>query len=158
MKWQFEFNVSSPFFVTGDEEYLILGCDGLWDTIAPKDVVPIVQEHLAKGGARSEVAKLLVQSAIDHGSTDNVTVVIVYLDCHMKDVKKSGGQEETKPGGDESVDKGETKCVTENEGWEKAEMFRRILLLLMDGLSRFRGLISKVTVAMHASLRLPFQM
>lgn len=88
----------------------------MWDTIAPKDVVPIVQKHLTDGGARSEVAKLLVRSAIEHGSTDNVTVVIVYLDCHMKDVKKSEEQENTKPGGDESADKQETKSATENEG------------------------------------------
>lgn len=67
---------------TGDEEYLILGCDGLWDTIAAPDVISMVQEYLAKGEARSQIARFLVDRAIEHGSTDNVTVVVVFLDCH----------------------------------------------------------------------------
>lgn len=70
------------FDLEGDEEYLILGCDGLWDTIAPPDVIKMVQEYLAKGEARSQVARFLVDRAIEHGSTDNVTVVVVFLDCH----------------------------------------------------------------------------
>ena len=68
--------------IIGDEEYLILACDGLWDTIQPPDVIAMVQEHLASGAARSQVAKFLVERAISHGSTDNITVIVVFLDCH----------------------------------------------------------------------------
>lgn len=42
----------------------------------------MVQEHLASGGSRSSVAKFLVDGAIAHGSTDNVSVIVVFLDCH----------------------------------------------------------------------------
>lgn len=88
---------------------MILGCDGLWDTIAPPDVIKIVQEHLTKGGARSEVAKLLVQQAIEQGSTDNVTVVIVFLDSH----RKEGSYTETKEPAEETnpvPDERDVKC------------------------------------------------
>lgn len=76
-------------YVPGDEEYLILGCDGLWDTIEPPIVIEMVQKHLGNGGARSEVAKLLVDQAIAHGSTDNVTVIVVFLDNHTPVCEKS---------------------------------------------------------------------
>ena len=91
-------------FVLGDEEYLILACDGLWDTIQPPNVIEMVQEHLASGGARSQVAKFLVERAIAHGSTDNVTVVVVFLDSHRT------SSEEKAP---------ETHDVTEKTGDEK---------------------------------------
>lgn len=89
---------TAEFDLEGDEEYLILGCDGLWDTIAAPDVISIVQEYLGKGGARSKVAKLLVHSAIEHGSTDNITVVVVFLDCHRNQVNQAGeATENTNP-------------------------------------------------------------
>ena len=75
--------------ILGDEEYLILGCDGLWDTIQAPDVIEIVQEHLKGGGPRSQVAKLLVERAIAHGSTDNVTVIVAFLDCHRSSRKEA---------------------------------------------------------------------
>ena len=81
------------FDLEGDEEYLILACDGLWDTIQPPNVIEMVQEHLASGGARSQVAKFLVERAIAHGSTDNVTVVVVFLDCHRTCSQEETGEE-----------------------------------------------------------------
>ncbi|CAB4020612.1 phosphatase 1E [Paramuricea clavata] len=93
------------FDLEGDEEYLILGCDGLWDTIQPPNVIEMVQEHLAGGGARSQVAKFLVERAIAHGSTDNITVVVVFLDCHRteKDPETSMDVGEVEGTGDEKV-------------------------------------------------------
>jgi protein phosphatase 1E len=105
--------------IVGDEEYLILGCDGLWDTIQPPNVIEMVQEHLSSGGPRSQVAKFLVERAIAHGSTDNVTVVVVFLDCHRTASEKEPtmavdeGTEEEKAG--EAV-----KDTTKETGDEKA--------------------------------------
>ena len=78
----------------------------------------------------------------------------------MKDVKKSEEQENTKPDGDESADKQETKSATENEGWEKAEMFRRILLLLMDGILKISRSYIEWSDSCNAcySLQFSFQM
>ena len=82
-----------------------MACDGLWDTIPPPDVIAMVQEHLANGGARSQVARFLVGRAIEHGSTDNVSVVVVFLDCHRTHV--------------EPMDKGAPESVVEETGDEK---------------------------------------
>lgn len=71
---------------TGDEDFLILACDGLWDVIKPVEAVDLVIQLLAEGGERSSVAKLLVDSAKTGGSNDNISVVVVFLDSHKKDV------------------------------------------------------------------------
>lgn len=73
-------------FLTGDEDFLILACDGLWDVVKPEEAVQCVVQYLANGGERSSVAKLLVDSAKNGGSNDNISVVVVFLDAHKRDV------------------------------------------------------------------------
>lgn len=70
--------------LTGDEDFLILACDGLWDVVKPYEAVEFVYQYCAKGGERSSVAKLLVDSAKNGGSNDNISVVVVFLDAHKK--------------------------------------------------------------------------
>lgn len=70
----------------GDEDFLILACDGLWDVIKPSEAVNAVCQYLAEGGDRASVAKCLVDGAKDAGSNDNISVVVVFLDSHKKDV------------------------------------------------------------------------
>lgn len=73
-------------FLTGDEDFLILACDGLWDVVKPDEAVEFVFQYLAEGGERSSVAQLLVNSAKSAGSNDNISVVVVFLDAHKKNV------------------------------------------------------------------------
>ncbi|XP_062621083.1 protein phosphatase 1E-like [Saccostrea cucullata] len=64
----------------GTEDYIILACDGMWDGISQNDVPKIVYDHLQKtNGDKASVAKMLVELAKQNGSTDNITVVIVFL-------------------------------------------------------------------------------
>ena len=72
-------------FLTGDEDFLILACDGLWDVVKTEEAVECVVQYLANGGERSSVAKFLVDSAKNGGSNDNISVVVVFLDAHKKD-------------------------------------------------------------------------
>lgn len=73
------------FIFEGDEDFLILACDGLWDVVKPPEAVECVTEHLAEGGQRCSVAEVLVDRAKSSGSNDNITVVVVFLDAHKKD-------------------------------------------------------------------------
>lgn len=65
----------------------------------------MVQEYLASGGARSNVPSFLAERAIEHGSTDNITVIVVFLDCHrpsVSDVAPENSTDNTDQGtGDE---------------------------------------------------------
>ena len=68
-----------------NDKFMILACDGLWDVFDNQDAVNIVLDlcYDIKTGKRKEckinVAKRLADLAIEKGSTDNVTVTVVFL-------------------------------------------------------------------------------
>ena len=68
----------------GDEEFLILACDGLWDVVDPQAAVDNVHNNLVSG-TRHMAAEKLVELAVSLGSMDNVTVMVVYFDCFNAD-------------------------------------------------------------------------
>uniref|UniRef100_A0A3Q3XA17 Protein phosphatase 1E n=1 Tax=Mola mola TaxID=94237 RepID=A0A3Q3XA17_MOLML len=70
----------SVFPLDGSEDYLILACDGFWDTVSPEEAVRVVSDHLQENnGDTTMVAHKLVASARDAGSSDNITVIVVFL-------------------------------------------------------------------------------
>jgi serine/threonine protein phosphatase PrpC len=60
-------------------EFIVLACDGLWDKLTHQEVIDFVHEHLALGQSPQHISELLAQHALDKGSRDNVTVIIVLL-------------------------------------------------------------------------------
>mmetsp|Transcript_37084 Transcript_37084/g.109357 ORF Transcript_37084/g.109357 Transcript_37084/m.109357 type:complete len:589 (-) Transcript_37084:244-2010(-) len=68
-----------------DDEFLILASDGLWDVMSNQETVDLAVRCLAraaeKGAGRKAAvriaASVLTKAAIDRGSKDNVTVVII---------------------------------------------------------------------------------
>ena len=64
----------------GTEDYIVLACDGLWDTVEPYQVVETVYNTIQEEkGDRQYIAHKLVQAARDSGSTDNITVIVIFL-------------------------------------------------------------------------------
>ncbi|XP_053131076.1 protein phosphatase 1E isoform X2 [Hemicordylus capensis] len=71
---------SASMVLDGSEDYLILACDGFYDTVSPEEAVKVVADHLQENqGDSSMVAHKLVASARDAGSSDNITVIVVFL-------------------------------------------------------------------------------
>ncbi|XP_067866787.1 protein phosphatase 1E [Heterodontus francisci] len=71
---------SDSIVLDGTEDYLILACDGFYDTMEPEEAVKVVADHLKENnGDSSMVAHKLVASARDAGSSDNITVIVVFL-------------------------------------------------------------------------------
>lgn len=109
---------SASTILDGTEDYLILACDGFYDTVNPDEAVKVVSDHLKENnGDSSMVAHKLVASARDAGSSDNITVIVVFLRDMNKAVNVSeesdwtensfqGGQED---GGDDKENHGECK-------------------------------------------------
>ncbi|XP_060059829.1 protein phosphatase 1E [Erinaceus europaeus] len=109
---------SASTVLDGTEDYLILACDGFYDTVNPDEAVKVVSDHLKENnGDSSMVAHKLVASARDAGSSDNITVIVVFLRDMNKAVNVSeesdwtensfqGGQED---GGDDKENHGECK-------------------------------------------------
>ena len=61
-----------------DDDYIVLACDGLWDTLSFDNLVTEVHTYLEKGD-RSEVAQRLIRVAKENGSSDNITAIVVFL-------------------------------------------------------------------------------
>jgi len=58
--------------------YLVLASDGIWDVSAEEDLMRIfVNEN--KNRTTKELTKILLQHAIESGSTDNISVIVVKL-------------------------------------------------------------------------------
>lgn len=66
--------------------FLILACDGLWDVMADQEAVDFVVAHCKENSKSDQVlspnqfvAEALVEEAIERGTTDNVTAVVVFF-------------------------------------------------------------------------------
>jgi len=65
--------------LTGDEEFLIVACDGLWDELSDEEAVKLVRDNYYKNKSEMKAANALVQRALDKGTKDNVTVMVVFF-------------------------------------------------------------------------------
>uniref|UniRef100_A0A672Z596 Protein phosphatase 1E n=1 Tax=Sphaeramia orbicularis TaxID=375764 RepID=A0A672Z596_9TELE len=92
----------SIFPLDGSEDYLILACDGFWDTVSPDEAVRVVSDHLQENsGDTTMVAHKLVASARDAGSSDNITVIVVFLrDPRSPPPTSTEDDEEERDGGE----------------------------------------------------------
>ena len=65
--------------INENDKFVIFACDGLWDVISNKKAVNFVLHQIKKNKLKKNIAKQLAQFAIAEGSTDNVTVSILFL-------------------------------------------------------------------------------
>ncbi|XP_050230435.1 probable protein phosphatase 2C 47 [Mercurialis annua] len=63
--------------LTEDDEFLIMGCDGLWDVMSSQCAVTIVRKELMNHNDPEKCSKALVKEALQRNTCDNLTVVVV---------------------------------------------------------------------------------
>ncbi|CAL1537712.1 unnamed protein product [Lymnaea stagnalis] len=72
--------------LTGEEQFLVIACDGLWDVLTPAQVTQIVYDHVhSSPDGLDDVASLLVKAARDSGSSDNISVIVVFFQTSLTD-------------------------------------------------------------------------
>jgi serine/threonine protein phosphatase PrpC len=60
------------------DEFLLLGCDGLWDVMDSDDAVRVTRDLLfEKGWSAKRAANRLAELAVHLGSSDNITVIVI---------------------------------------------------------------------------------
>ena len=57
------------------DEFIVIGCDGLWEALTFESVNAFVRENLQS----NNLAELLALKAKDEGSLDNITVIFIQL-------------------------------------------------------------------------------
>ncbi|MBS1238651.1 MAG: hypothetical protein H6R39_311, partial [Deltaproteobacteria bacterium] len=67
-----------------ENDYAVLACDGVWDTLAPNDVMGLVRAVIDPGRASEEISKM----AFDRGSRDNITAIVLDLREYVKELKR----------------------------------------------------------------------
>jgi serine/threonine protein phosphatase PrpC len=67
------------FAVTKQLRFVLLACDGVWGWLNNYQVSAFVTKSLKEGNRPDTVCKELVKYAYDHGSTDNISVVLLYF-------------------------------------------------------------------------------
>lgn len=71
--------------LTDDDKFIVLACDGLWDVLSNQDVINFVLENCYDAITNSRinkhinVAKRLAELALTRGSTDNITILVVFF-------------------------------------------------------------------------------
>ena len=78
------FNIS----FTPDMKYVIMACDGLWDVVE-SDKIGVVIENILKKNTPSNLAVELANWALEKGSTDNISIIIIEIIQSKKSLKKT---------------------------------------------------------------------
>jgi len=80
---QHDYVTSDPFVkeydLTPENEFLILACDGLWDKLTYDNAVQFIASYKKDKRPALQTAKDIVALALNKGSMDNVTSIIVYF-------------------------------------------------------------------------------
>lgn len=63
----------------GGEDYVLLACDGFFDVVGVAEVPALVLSALGEEPSGEGVAQKLVSHAREAGSSDNITVMVVFL-------------------------------------------------------------------------------
>jgi serine/threonine protein phosphatase PrpC len=61
------------------EQFLLLGCDGLWDTVSYDQACAFVFQELEAGRSSQDITEGLTGLASKNGSSDNITVILAVL-------------------------------------------------------------------------------
>ncbi|KAK7329613.1 hypothetical protein VNO77_23783 [Canavalia gladiata] len=65
--------------LTEDDEFLIIGCDGLWDVMSSQDAVSLVRRGLRRHDDPQLCTRELVKEALRLHTSDNLTVIVICL-------------------------------------------------------------------------------
>jgi protein phosphatase 1L len=66
------------------DEFLIIASDGFWDVVTNENAIKLVKKYL-KVKDPKVIAQVLADDAFSYGSTDNITVIVVFLTHYQAD-------------------------------------------------------------------------
>ncbi len=77
---------------TAEDDILLLACDGLWDVMSNEDATAKIREIYASGeDSAMLIAEEMLDCALDKGSRDNISAIVVKFQGAKIGPKSSGG-------------------------------------------------------------------
>jgi serine/threonine protein phosphatase PrpC len=75
-------------YLLNDYKFLILACDGVWDVLSNQDCIDFILKKKdgikildnLKGRSENNIAMKLAEYALDKGSEDNLSIIIIFID------------------------------------------------------------------------------
>jgi serine/threonine protein phosphatase PrpC len=64
--------------ISSSDKFIVLACDGLWDVLTNQDVVDYI-DSLKHNNYNGNYAKKVAEYALDKGSMDNISVIILFF-------------------------------------------------------------------------------
>ncbi|XP_059434878.1 probable protein phosphatase 2C 47 [Corylus avellana] len=71
--------------LTEEDEFLIIGCDGIWDVMSSQFAVSFVRRGLRRHDDPQQCARELVAEALRLNTSDNVTVIVICFSSPNRD-------------------------------------------------------------------------
>jgi serine/threonine protein phosphatase PrpC len=68
-----------------ENDYVVLACDGVWDVLAPADVIKTVRAAREPQAGAEKIKGM----ALDYGSKDNISVIVLDIKKYVQDVKRA---------------------------------------------------------------------
>ncbi|KAE9609985.1 hypothetical protein Lal_00006559 [Lupinus albus] len=65
--------------LTEEDEFLIIGCDGIWDVMSSQYAVSLARRRLRRHDDPQQCARELVKEALRLNTSDNLTVIVICL-------------------------------------------------------------------------------
>jgi len=86
--------------LTEDDEFLIMGCDGIWDVMTSQHAVSLVRQGLRQHDDPARCARELVMEAKRLETADNLTVIVV---CFVSELGAQQQEQPARPRGYKSL-------------------------------------------------------
>jgi serine/threonine protein phosphatase PrpC len=68
-----------------ENDYVVLACDGVWDVLMPEEVMRAART----AGHPQIAAESITTTALDRGSTDNITVIVLDIRAHARGLSRN---------------------------------------------------------------------
>ncbi|GKB20540.1 probable protein phosphatase 2C 49 [Tanacetum coccineum] len=73
--------------LTKDDEFMIIGCDGIWDVMSNDEAVNLVRKQLMQHNDPQRCATELINQALRLHTSDNLTAIVVCFSSHIEPPK-----------------------------------------------------------------------
>ena len=63
----------------GEDEFIVIASDGLWDVMTAQDGVDFVRAKKQETGSKKGIANMLVKESLERETSDNVSAIVIWL-------------------------------------------------------------------------------